>query len=443
MKQIGHYSVPGGHGLVGTSIRKGSVKRAAFFLLIIAISYLLPTALRAEEISARAAVVIDGNTDRILYAKNPNLKLPPASTTKLVTAMVALDRLNPESIITISKAAANTPSVSPRLRAGEKFSTRDVLDLALMRSVNGAAVALAEAAAGSEAAFVILMNEKVARIGAENTRFINASGLPGPDQYITAYDLASVMKESLRYQMIKEIINTRTKKIYSVNGRRVFVKNTNELLWADEDLLGGKTGYTRAARHCFVCAAEKGKDVVVAAMLGESVRSDLWQDSRVLLSKGYDVLAQKSEPMIYFSNPEETPIVRASYKPNKGKKKFISRNKKHKKSAAKLKADKKKMRNIAIVKVNKKKMRNVAIVKVNKKKMRNVAIVKVNKKKMRNVATVKVNKKKMRNVATVNMDKKNKGNDVKVRTDRSKLKKNVPSKVAGEEGKKASGKDLT
>ena len=330
--------------MVGKSIKKGSKRRIVFFLLIMAIGCLLPATLWADEISARAAVVIDGNTDKILYAKNPNLKLPPASTTKLVTAMVALDRLNPESVITISEAAANTPSVSPRLRPGEKFSTRDVLYLALMRSVNGAAVALAEATAGSEAAFVKMMNEKAVRIGAENTRFINASGLPGPDQYITAFDLANVMKESLRYPMIKEIINTRTKKIYSVGGRRVFVKNTNQLLWADDDLVGGKTGYTRAARHCFVCAAEKGKDVLVAAMLGESVRSDLWQDSRVLLSKGYDVLAQKSEPMIYFSNADERPVVLASYKPHKGKKKLVSRHKKHKDSVKKVKTHKKKHR---------------------------------------------------------------------------------------------------
>lgn len=379
MKSFGHYSAPGGQGLVGMSIRKSSRKRAVFFLLVITICCLLPTALWADDISARAAVVIDGNTDKILYAKNPNLKLPPASTTKLVTAMVALDRLNPEAIITISEAAANTPSVSPRLRAGEKFSVRDVLYLALMRSVNGAAVALAEATAGSEAAFVTMMNEKVARLGAENTRFINASGLPGPDQYITAFDLANVMKESLRYPMLKEIINTRTKKIYSVAGRRVFVKNTNQLLWADEDLVGGKTGYTRAARHCFVCAAEKGKDVLVASVLGESVRSDLWQDSRVLLSKGYDVLTQKSEPMIYFSNADERPVVLASYKPNKGKKKFASRHKRHKDSIKKAKTQ-----------------RN------------------------RDTDSVK-----------------------KVKTYRKKHRKSVPSRVAGKGGKRASGKDLT
>lgn len=322
--------------MVGRSIRK-SRKRTVFYLLIIAIGCLLPTALWADDISARAAVVIDGTNEKILYAKNPNMKLPPASTTKLITAMVALDKLNAESVITISETAASTPSVPPRLRAGEKFTVRDVLTLALMRSVNSAAVALAEATAGSEGAFVTMMNEKAAHIGAENTRFVNASGLPGPDQHITAFDLANVMRVSLKYPMIKEIINTRTKKIYSLEGRRLFVKNTNQLLWADEDLVGGKTGYTRAARHCFVCAAEKGKDVLVAAVLGESVRSDLWQDSRVLLAKGYDVLTQKSEPMIYFSSPDESPVVLASYKPHKGKKKFTGRHKKNKESVKKAK----------------------------------------------------------------------------------------------------------
>ncbi|MCL5061858.1 MAG: D-alanyl-D-alanine carboxypeptidase [Nitrospiraceae bacterium] len=271
----------------------------------------------ADEISARAAVVVDSASEKILYAKNPNLKLPPASTTKLITAMVALDRINPDSAVTISENAANTPSVSPRLRAGEKYSVRDLLDLALIRSVNSAAVALAEATAGSEDAFVEMMNDKASRIGAENTRFINASGLPGHDQYITAFDLAKVMKESLRYPLIREIINTRAKEIFSERGRRIFIKNTNQLLWTDDDNLGGKTGYTRAARHCFVCAAKKGQNTLIAAVLGESARDNLWDDSTVLLAKGYDVLTQRAEPMIYFSSVDERPVVFASYKAEK------------------------------------------------------------------------------------------------------------------------------
>ena len=268
----------------------------------------------ADEVGARAAVVIDGSTERILYAKNPQWKLPPASTTKLVTAMVVLDKISPDTVITVSETAAGTPSVLPHLRAGERFTVRDILYLALMRSVNTAAVVLAEAVAGSESRFVELMNEKVTAIGADNTRFINASGLPGRGQHITAFDLTKVLKAALDYPLIREIINTRTTGIYSAEGRFIFVKNTDQLLWIDEDLLGGKTGYTREARHCFVCAAHKGSNTLITAVLGESVRDDLWHDSQILLAKGYDVITQKTEPMIYFSDATEKPIVYASYK---------------------------------------------------------------------------------------------------------------------------------
>ncbi len=267
-----------------------------------------------EEVGARAAVVIDGATEKILFAKNPNWKLPPASTTKLVTAMVVLDNVNPDRVVTVSENAANTHSITPHLRAGERFTVRDVLYLALMRSVNSAAVVLAEAAAGSEEKFAALMNEKVASLGAENTRFINASGLPGPRQFITALDLAKVMKGSLEYPLIREIINTRTKDIYSTEGRRIFVKSTDELLWMDDDLLGGKTGFTRDARHCFVCAARKGGNTLITSVLGEPVRGNLWHDSQLLLARGYDVVTQKTEPVIYFSNNQESPVVLASYK---------------------------------------------------------------------------------------------------------------------------------
>ncbi|MBI5214073.1 MAG: D-alanyl-D-alanine carboxypeptidase [Nitrospirae bacterium] len=296
-------------------LRVRAVIRSLF--LFVAFYSLLVTSVFADEISAKAAVVIDSASERILYAKNPNLKLPPASTTKLVTAITVLESINPDAVATVSENAAGTPSVTPRLRAGEKYTVRDLLHLALMRSVNSAAVALAEAVAGSEDAFVSMMNDKAMKMGAENARFINSSGLPGPGQYITAFDLAKIMKESLKYPLIREIINTRAREIFSEDGRRIFIKNTNQLLWTDDDNLGGKTGYTRAARHCFVSAAKKGQNTLIAAVLGESARDNLWEDSTALLSKGYDVLTQKAEPMIYFSSVSERPVVLASYNKHK------------------------------------------------------------------------------------------------------------------------------
>lgn len=268
----------------------------------------------ADDIKSKAVVVLDTNSERILYAKNPHLKLPPASTTKLVTAMVAIDRLGLNSIVTISSRAANTQSVAPRLVAGESYTMKDLLYLSLMRSVNGAAVAMAEAAAGSEDAFVRLMNEKVQSLGLQNTRFINSSGLPGNGQYITAYDLALVMKASLNYPAIREIINTRTKDISNINGRQFFIKNTNNLLWKDDAHLGGKTGFTKAAGHCLVCAANRGDTTLIVAILGESAREELWENSFALFSKGEDILRLKAEPVIYFSDIKPRNVVLASYK---------------------------------------------------------------------------------------------------------------------------------
>ncbi|RJQ24061.1 MAG: D-alanyl-D-alanine carboxypeptidase [Nitrospiraceae bacterium] len=240
----------------------------------------------AADVYARAAVVID-DKEEILYAKNPDLKLPPASTTKLITAMVALDKLNPDSMVTVSRKAADTPSVQPHLRAGDNISVRDLLNFALIRSINGAAIALAESAAGSENSFVPLMNEKALSVGALNTRFINASGLPGKGQHTTARDLARIMKKALSYPLIAEIIDTKVKAL-DVDGKTILLTNTNNLLWDDDDHLGGKTGYTRAARHCFVGASSKEEGVIIIALLGDSSRNTLWTDAEKLLAKDFE-----------------------------------------------------------------------------------------------------------------------------------------------------------
>ncbi|MBF0320832.1 MAG: D-alanyl-D-alanine carboxypeptidase [Nitrospirae bacterium] len=264
------------------------------------------------EITARAAVIMDG--DKVLYAKNPTMKQPPASTTKLVTAMVVLDRMNPNDIVTISGNAAKLHGAHVALREGERFYVKDLLSLLLMKSVNGAALALAEAVSGDEKDFVMLMNEKALSLGATNTRFINSHGLPGEGQYITAYDLAAIMKKSLEYCLIKETINTKTKKIASLEGRQFTLANTNKLLWSDDDLVGGKTGYTREARHCLAFAAEKGENTLVAALLGDGRRSDLWKSARFVLSKGQDISSTHAKPVIYYSNIADEKEIKTAKK---------------------------------------------------------------------------------------------------------------------------------
>ncbi len=244
-----------------------------------------PVKVNAGGISTGAAVVMESENDQLLYERNAHVRMRPASTTKLMTAIVVLETIDPDAVIIISKRAASTPSVTPPLRSGERFTVKDLLYLALMRSVNGAAVALAEEVAGSEEAFVKIMNEKVAALGLKNTHFVNASGLPSEGQHITAYDLAKIMKKALKMPLLDEIMNTRVKEISSLGGRRIFLKNTNQLLWADGGLVIGKTGYTRAAKHCFVCSARKGGNIIIVALLGMSRREELWSQTEILLSR--------------------------------------------------------------------------------------------------------------------------------------------------------------
>lgn len=238
-------------------------------------------------IPAKAAIVIDANKS-VLYAKNPELKLPPASTTKLITAIVVLDHLNPGRKIIINKNAAAIPSVRPRLKPYDELTVNDLLHLALMRSSNSATVALAEEAAGSEKAFTELMNQKARAIGARDTRFANTSGLPKKGQYTTVYDLTLIMEESLKYPLIKEILGKKQAWITTSEKREMFLENTDKLLWVRDKMVGGKTGFTRQARHCFVGALEAEHGPILIAILGASSRKKLWQSTQLLFNLGID-----------------------------------------------------------------------------------------------------------------------------------------------------------
>lgn len=290
----------------------------------------------AAGISSRAAVVMEASTGRVLYGKNPNLRLPPASTTKLMTAMIALDRLVPSDTVTVSDRAAGVSAVKANLRAGEKVTVETLLNAALIKSANDAAFVLAEAVAGTEEKFVDLMNQKVIALGMSDTRFMNSTGLPGHGQYITAYDLAKMLRQALRYPLIREIINTKASRISTEEGRSIFLKNSNRLLWADETMVGGKTGYTRQARHCFVFACEQGNETVIAAVLGAPSRETLWKESEELMEKGFGVMSGKEEPTVYFTKSDYKASVQpASYSTKTLEVKDVPKKKAQKKTARK------------------------------------------------------------------------------------------------------------
>lgn len=286
---------------------------------VIVIYSLFPGDSFALILNSKAAVVIEASTGRVIYGKNPNLKLPPASTTKLMTAMVVLDKLDLNDRITISDYATNVSPIKANFHKGERVAVHDLLRAALIKSANDAAYALAEAVAGTEERFADLMNQKAVAIGMNDTRFVNSTGLPEEGQYITAYDLARMLRQALRYTFIREVLGTRTDRIQTGDGRTIFLRNSNKLLWEDESVIGGKTGYTRLAKHCFVCASENEGESIIVAILGSPSRETLWRESETLISHGFNILRGLEETEIFFDRGDYDGYVKkVSYKKKVG-----------------------------------------------------------------------------------------------------------------------------
>lgn len=284
-------------------------------ILLLTAYCLVPGISYAVEIQSRAAVVMDATTKQVLYAKNPELKLKPASTTKLMTALISVERSKLNDIVTISRKAVNVAPTKMGFKIGDKVTIEELLYAALMKSANDAAVALAEAVAGSEKNFVKLMNQRARALGLKDTKFVNPHGLPGRGQYITAYDLATIMGHAIKNPVIREILGTRVRKVSTEKGRSMFIKSTNKLLWFDEEVLGGKTGYTRLALHCFTGVSDREEESIIIALLGTPKRDLLWKEAETLLDFGYKVKDNLEEPVVFLTRSSlyREQIKKASY----------------------------------------------------------------------------------------------------------------------------------
>lgn len=236
-------------------------------------------------LTAKAAIAVDAQTGEILYAREPYTALPPASTTKLLTAILAMRHTAPDELMRVSAHAASMPPSKAYLRAGTIYTSRDLLYALMLRSSNDASVVIAEHIGGTVPGFSRLMNETARSLGATNSHFVNPNGLPARDHYSTAHDLAQMMRAALRMPGMRKLLSTRTEVIEPVRGRtqRIALRSTNRMLWRDDLEVIGKTGWTRAAKRCFVGAASaNGRDVVIA-ILGSH---DLWGDVELLSHHG-------------------------------------------------------------------------------------------------------------------------------------------------------------
>jgi D-alanyl-D-alanine carboxypeptidase (penicillin-binding protein 5/6) len=202
-----------------------------------------------------------------------------------MTAIVAVERENLSKVVTISKNASLAAPSKAGFKKGDRVTMEGLLYAALLESANDAAVAIAEAIAGSEKRFVSVMNQKALAIGAKDTKFINANGLPGRGQYTTALDLSKILNYALKIPKLREIIGTPEAQIATERGRIFYLRSTDELLWSDKKVIGGKTGYTQKAGHCFVCAAQREEKMILVAVLGSPSRKNLWADAEKLIAE--------------------------------------------------------------------------------------------------------------------------------------------------------------
>jgi D-alanyl-D-alanine carboxypeptidase (penicillin-binding protein 5/6) len=239
-------------------------------------------------------VLMNPQDGQILLAKQPHEQLPPASTTKILTALVVLEHLDLNAKIPVSAGAANVAPSRIGLQPGDTVYTQDLLYGLLLKSGNDAAATLAEAAGGSIEGFAQLMNTKARELGAHDSHFNNPHGLPDTQHYSSAYDLALIFRHAMNNPLFAEIVRTHNAdlRIETQNGssseaRTVQVHNTNRLLTAYEGALGGKTGFTRAAKNCFVGEVSRGGVSLIVAVLGSVGRVAVWRDVKMLLDYGF------------------------------------------------------------------------------------------------------------------------------------------------------------
>ena len=231
--------------------------------------------------TAKAAVVIESSSKRVLFGQNQHQKLPMASTTKIMTAITAIENCkNLDQNFEISKKAVGVPGTSLYLKEGDVYSTRGLLYALMLISGNDASVAIAEHVGGSTSEFVTMMNDLARKIGVKNTHFANTHGLDADGHYTTAYDLAVITAYALKNPVFREIVSTKNTKIVNGNDENKYLKNKNKLLFTLENCIGVKTGFTNDAGRCLVSAVDDGGMVLVCVVLN---CGPMFQESEMLL----------------------------------------------------------------------------------------------------------------------------------------------------------------
>lgn len=243
--------------------------------------------------NAKSAILVDSLSGKVLYEKNADEKLPPASMTKLASMLLIMESIDNETLkfddmVTISEEAANMGGSQVFLQAGESYSVRDLLKSIAIASGNDAVYAMAEKIGGSHEEFVNMLNKRLKEIGAVNTNFVNAHGLDAEGHYSTARDMSIIARELLKHEKILEYTSIYEEYLEKNDGSRIWLVNTNKLVRYYNGVDGLKTGFTKTAGYCLTATAKKDNFRLISVVMGEDTSENRSADTVKLLNYGFN-----------------------------------------------------------------------------------------------------------------------------------------------------------
>ena len=242
---------------------------------------------------AKSAILVDSATGKVLYEKNADERLAPASMTKIGSMLLIMEAIDSGKLslndeVTISEEAASMGGSQIFLEAGEVYTVHDLLKGVAIASGNDAVVALAEKLAGSQGAFVDMMNERFKELGANNTNFVNAHGLDSEGHYSTARDMATIARELLNHEKILEYTSIYEEYLEKNDGTKTWLVNTNKLVRFYDGVDGLKTGFTESAGYCLTATAKKDDFRLISVVMGEDSTENRSSDTVKLLNYGFN-----------------------------------------------------------------------------------------------------------------------------------------------------------
>ena len=242
------------------------------------------------KISATSAILVEASTGRIIYEKNANEERPPASMTKMLTCVIALEKLTPFEEILVTNEAIMTEDNTLRWEPLDSVAAKDMITAVMLVSENGGAVALAQSISGNVSDFADLMNEKAREIGCKNSNFVNPNGLPNPRHFSTAADMARIAVYCMKNSDFRKIVETRRTSIKWIYPKDKWseLNNTNELLGKFKGANGIKTGWTRAAGGCLAASAKRGNVELIAVIMNSADQDTRFDDATKLLNYGFE-----------------------------------------------------------------------------------------------------------------------------------------------------------